>query len=326
MAKSEKATIFRAEHAPLRLTFLLFSGASIMCVASAIDPLRAANRIAGERLFDFRLVSMTGEPAMTTSDLPIPVSGRFDPRAQTDVVAVIGGFGMRHQETAALLAGLRQAARSARAIGGIEAGTWLVARAGLLEGRAATTHWEDLEDFAATFPGAEVRPDRYVIDGPVFTSGGASPTFDLMLHLIRTRLGMAMALDVASVFIYDQSRAATDAQPLVSLGRLDGYDARLAQSVRLMEAHVDQPLTIAHVARRVGLTPRALENIFRRSIGETPGAYYLRLRLNAARRLVADTRLPMADIAARTGFSSAATFSRAFTNGFGKSPSTLRKV
>jgi transcriptional regulator GlxA family with amidase domain len=78
------------------------------------------------------------------------------------------------------------------------------------------------------------------------------------------------------------------------------------------------------VARRVGLTPRALENIFRRSIGETPGAYYLRLRLNAARRLVADTRLPMADIAARTGFSSAATFSRAFAKGFGKAPSMLR--
>jgi len=158
----------------------------------------------------------------------------------------------------------------------------------------------------------------------VFTSGGASPTFDLMLHLIRTRLGMAVALDVASVFIYDQTRAATDAQPLVSLGRLDGYDARLAQSIRLMESHIDQPLTIASVARRVGLTPRALENIFRSSIGETPGAYYLRLRLNAARRLVADTRLPMADIAARTGFSSATTFSRAFAKGFGKAPSMLR--
>ncbi len=324
MAKSEKTTIFRAEHTPLRLTFLLFSGASIMCIASAIDPLRAANRIAGECLFDFRLVSMNGEPAMTTSDLPMPVSGRFDPRERTDVVAVIGGFGMRRQGTAALLAALRQAARPARAIGGIEAGTWLVGRAGLLEGRAATTHWEDLEDFAAAFPGTDVRPDRYVIDGPVFTSGGASPTFDLMLHLIRARLGMAVALDVASVFIYDQTRAATDAQPLVSLGRLDGYDARLAQSVRLMESHIDQPLTIAGVARRVGLTPRALENIFRRSIGETPGAYYLRMRLNSARRLVADTHLPMADIATRTGFSSAATFSRAFARAFGKAPSALR--
>jgi transcriptional regulator GlxA family with amidase domain len=324
MAKSEKTTIFRAEHTPLKLTFLLFSGASIMCIASAIDPLRAANRIAGERLFDFRLVSMNGEPAMTTSDLPMAVSGRFDPRESTDVVAVIGGFGMRQQGTAALLAALRQAARPARAIGGIEAGTWLIGRAGLLEGRAATTHWEDLEDFASAFPGTDVRPERYVIDGPVFTSGGAAPTFDLMLHLIRARLGMAVALDVASVFIYDQTRAATDAQPLVSLGRLDGYDPRLAQSIRTMEGHVDQPLTIASVARRVGLTPRALENIFRRSIGETPGAYYLRLRLNAARRLVADTRLPMADIAARTGFSSAATFSRAFAKGFGKAPSMLR--
>ena len=90
-------------------------------------------------------------------------------------------------------------------------------RAGLLEGRAATTHWEDMEDFVAAFPGVDVRPDRYVIDGPVFTSGGAAPTFDLMLHLVRSRLGMAVALDVASVFIYDQSREATDAQPLVSL-------------------------------------------------------------------------------------------------------------
>ncbi len=183
-----------------------------------------------------------------------------------------------------------------------------------------------MEDFAAAFPGTDVRPDRYVIDGPVFTTGGASPTFDLMLHLIRSRLGMAVALDVASVFIYDQSRAATDAQPLVSLGRLDGYDPRLAQAIRLMEAHVDQPLGVAAIAKRAGVTPRTLESIFRKSIGETPGAYYLRLRLNAARRLVVDTRVAMADIAARTGFSSAAAFSRAFSRTFGSPPTALRKI
>lgn len=325
MARSEKATIFRPEHTPLKVTLLVFSGASIMCVASAIDPLRAANRITGETLFDFKLVSMTGEPAATTCGLPVAVSGRFDANDEADMVVVIAGFGTQHYATAALLAGLRRIARSARAVGGVEAGTWLVARAGLLEGRAATTHWEDMEDFAAAFPGTDVRPDRYVIDGPVFTSGGASPTFDLMLHLIRSRLGMAVALDVASVFIYDQSRTSTDAQPLVSLGRLDGYDPRLAHSIRLMEQHIDQPLPVASVARRAGVTPRTLENIFRKSIGETPGAYYLRLRLNAARRLVVDTRVPMADIAARTGFSSAATFSRAFANSFGEAPSQFRK-
>ncbi|MDX8455067.1 GlxA family transcriptional regulator [Mesorhizobium sp. VK9D] len=325
MIKSEKPTIFRSERETLKVTFLVFSGSSIMCVASAVDPLRAANRISGETLFDFKLVSVTGEAPVTTCGLPVAVSGRFDAAEPTDMLVVVAGFGTQNYATSALLAGLRRAARAARACGGVEAGTWLVARAGLLEGRSATTHWEDMEDFSTAFPGVDVRPDRYVIDGPVFTSGGASPTFDLMLHLIRTRLGMAAALDVASVFIYDQARAATDAQPLVSLGRLDGYDPRLAQAIRLMEAHVDQPLTIDAVAKRAGVTARTLESIFRKSIGETPGAYYLRLRLSAARRLVVDTRIAMADIAGRTGFSSAAAFSRAFSRAFGEAPVRLRQ-
>jgi transcriptional regulator GlxA family with amidase domain len=326
MMKSEKPSVFLPERMPLKVTVLVFSGCSIMCVASAIDPLRAANRIAGETVFDWQLVSADGEPPVTTCGLPVAVQGRFDPAKQADVLAVIAGFGTEAQATPAVLAGLRRAARSARAVGGIEAGTWLVGRAGLLDGRAATTHWEDMEDFAAAFPGTDVRPDRYVIDGPVFTTGGASPTFDLMLHLIRSRLGMAVALDVASVFIYDQARAATDAQPLVSLGRLDGYDPRLAQAIRLMEGHIDQPLTVGAIARRTGVTPRTLEKTFSKAIGETPGAYYLRLRLNAARRLVLDTREPMADIAARTGFSSAAAFSRAFSRAFGKPPIRMRKT
>ena len=276
-------------------------------------------------MFDWKTVSIDGAQPVTTAGLPVAVSGAFDASDKTDMLVVIGGFGTRYEGTPALNAGLRRVARQRRTVGGVEAGSWLLGHAGLLEGRAATTHWEDMEDFSAAFPGVDVRPDRYVIDGPVFTSGGASPTFDLMLHLIRTRLGMAAALDVASVFIYDQARAATDAQPLVSLGRLDGYDPRLAQAIRLMEAHVDQPLTIDAVAKRAGVTARTLESIFRKSIGETPGAYYLRLRLSAARRLVVDTRIAMADIAGRTGFSSAAAFSRAFSRAFGEAPVRLRR-
>jgi transcriptional regulator GlxA family with amidase domain len=324
--KNEKHSIFLPERAPLTVTLLVFSGSSIMCVASAVDPLRAANRIAGETLFDFRLVSVDGEAPVTTCGLPVAVAGSFDPSAGTDVLVIIGGFGTRYEASRSLVAAIRKASRTARAMGGVEAGTWLLGHAGLLEGRAATTHWEDMEDFAAAFPGADVRPDRYVIDGPLFTTGGASPTFDLMLHLVRSRLGMAVALDVASVFIYDQARAATDAQPLVSLGRLEGYDPRLAQAIRLMEAHVDRPLTISAIARRAGVAARALEIIFRKSIGETPGAYYLRLRLNAARRLVLDTQVRMAEVAARTGFSSAASFSRAFSRAFRVAPSVMRRA
>jgi transcriptional regulator GlxA family with amidase domain len=136
---------------------------------------------------------------------------------------------------------------------------------------------------------------------------------------------MAMALDVASVFIYDQARLAGDAQPLVSLGRLEGYHPSVATAVRLMESHVDEPLSIAAIAARIGITARTLETMFRKAIGETPGAYYARLRLSTARRLVVDTRISMAEIAARTGFSTAASFSRAFSAAFGQAPTRLRK-
>lgn len=319
------ATIFGPDDAPLRLTFLIQSGCSIMCVASAIDPLRAANRIAGKTVFDWTIVSEDGEPAITTCGLPVAVSGAFNADTPTHAVVIVGGFGTRRRASAALIAGLRRAARAVRALGGVEAGTWMLGHAGLLEDRTVTTHWEDMEDFAAAFPGADVRPDRYVIDGPIFTCGGAAPVFDLMLHLVRSRLGMAVALDVASVFIYDQAKAAADAQPLVSLGRLDGFDPRLAEAIRAMEAHVDRPLTVAAIAKRAGVATRTLEKTFLKAIGETPGAYYLRLRLSEARRLVLDTTEPMADIAARTGFSSAAAFSRAFSRTFGQPPARMRR-
>jgi len=324
LMKNETRNVFRAERTPLSITILVLANASIMCVASTIDPLRAANRIAGERLFDWRIVSVEGTPPQTTSGLPIAVDGAFDP-APTDMLIVIGGFGTRDTSSRSLLSTLRKSARAARSFGGVEAGSWLLARAGLLDGHAATTHWEDLEDFATAFPAVDVRPDRYVIDGPAFTAGGASPIFDLMLHLVRSRLGMAVALDVASVFIYDQAHSAADTQPLVSLGRIEGYDQRVAQAIRLMESHIDEPLGTAVLAARSGVTMRTLETIFRKAIGETPGAYYQRLRLSAARRLVLDTRLPMTDVAARTGFNSTASFSRAFSSAFGEAPTRLRK-
>ena len=322
--KSE-TSVFQPEAGPLRICILVYANASIMCVASAIDPLRAANRIVGERRFDFHLVSDDGLPVETTCGLPVAVEAAFDPDMDTDVLIVIGGFGTRLGTRRPLLAAIRKVSRTARLVGGVEAGSWVLGHAGLLDGRSATTHWEDLEDFAEAFPRTEIRADRYVIDGPVVTAGGASPTFDLMLHLVQSRLGMAVALDVASIFIYDQTRAASDAQPLVSLGRLSGYDPRLAKAIRLMESHIENPLTTAAVARQTGISTRTLEMLFRQRIDETPGAYGLRLRLNAARRLVLDTSEPMAVIAARTGFASAAAFSRAFTKTFGRAPVRMRR-
>ncbi len=318
--------LFAASDDPLRVTLLLLPESSMMSLASTLEPMRAANRLARRRLFDWHLVTPDGKPARLTCDVPVPAEAAFGPELSGDALIVVAGFNQERHAGKETLARLRRVARRFRALGGVEAGSWLLARAGLLDGHAATTHWEDLEDLSARFPEVDVLPDRFVIDGRFFTSGGASPTFDLMLHLIRSRFGYALALEVASVFIYDETHAATDAQPLVSLGRLPGHEPRVASAIRLMEQRLDNPLTTAAIAKRLEVSVRTLELLFKRALGIGPGTYYLHLRLQAARRLLLDTRLSMQVIAVRCGFGSHSAFSRIFRRHFAVSPSAYRRT
>ena len=183
-------------------------------------------------------------------------------------------------------------------------------------------HWEDLEDLAAAHPQVDVVPDRFVIDRNRFTAGGAAPAADLMLHLIRSRHGPATALQVAASFI---TTARDGAEPQVLPHKPDlRLDPRVAQTVARMEATLDMPEPVPALATRVGLSPRRLEMLFRQNLGLPPAAYALDLRLAAARRMITDTRHPLAEVALRTGFSSPSTLSRAFRARFGHAPSHLR--
>ncbi|MBB5222180.1 transcriptional regulator GlxA family with amidase domain [Amaricoccus macauensis] len=311
---------------PLSITLLVLPEASLMTLAATVDPLRAANRVAAREIYRWEIVSLDGSQPVTSGGMPIPVHGAFDPARRRDALVVLAAFNVLHHATRPVLRAFRTGARHATMVGGFEGGAWVLGLAGLLDGRAATTHWEDLEEFAARFPLADVRPDRWVIDGPVFTAGGAMPALDLMLALVRARQGLSTALDVASLYVYDETRASSEAQPLVSLGRLRESEPRVAAAIRVMEAHLDQPLPVSAIARRSGVSTRRLETLFREAVSASPGAYYLALRLKAARRLVLDTRLPMVDVAERTGFSSISALSRAFRREYGLPPSAARKA
>ncbi|MGB3875555.1 MAG: GlxA family transcriptional regulator [Shinella zoogloeoides] len=311
-------------HGPLDVTILLLPESSIMSLASVLDPMRAANRVMPEPVFRWTILSPGGKPVVLTCGVEIRVDGSFDDAMSGDALLVIAGFNQDRHANRSFISRLKKVTRRFGIVAGIESGCWLLARSGLLDGRDATAHWEELEDFAAAFPALNVRADRFVTDGPLWTSGGASPTFDMMLHLVRERFGSAVALDVASVFVYDETHAATDAQPLVSLGRLAEHQPDLAAAIRLMERTIDRPLTIAALARRLGFSTRKLETLFAGGLGIGPGKYYLRLRLTAAQRLVRDTPLSMQDVALRSGFDSLSAFSRAFRNHFGASPLKLR--
>lgn len=313
------------DHRPLAVDIVLANEFSLMCLAATLEPLRAANRVAGETLFAWRLLSSDGDPAITSSGVPFPVTGRFEAREARDTIIVVSAFD-HERHGAPLIGRLRAVARRGIPIGGVEAGSWIMARAGLLDGYRATTHWEDIDEFARAFPAIDAVSDRYVVDRDRFTTGGATPALDLMLHLVRVRHGIAIALDVASIFIYDQERLSTEPQRIVSIGRLGRAEPKLAAAIRLMEGAIDEPLPMAALARRVRLSPRGLQKLFRRRLGMAPQTYFLALRLANARRLLQETRRSVIEIALASGFASASAFARAFRRRFGCTPRSIRKV
>ncbi len=318
-------TIFTSSDKSLSVTLLVIPESSMMSLASTLDTMRAANRIASRELFDWNIVTLNNKPAPLTCGIPIAAQSDFDECASGDILFVIAGFNHQNHVGKAELKLIKKLSRRFKVVGGIEAGSWLLARCGLLDRKAATTHWEDLEEFRTQFPEVNLKTDRFVIDGSIFTTGGASPTFDLMLHLIRVRYGYPLALEVSSAFIYDSAHDATDTQPLVSLGSLENREPRVAAAIHLMEQHIDETISVFEIAAHTKLSVRMLEYLFAQTLDLSPGAYYRRLRLQTARRLVVDTRLRMQEIAIRTGFNSLPVFSRMFKRYFRQSPGECRK-
>ena len=318
------APIFAPSPQPLTLALLVLPQSSILEVASTLDPLRAANRHLGTNAFRWRVVSPDGAPVPLTCGIELPAHGPLAAAEGADALVVIAGFRQSEVATAPLIRDIARLAPRFAAMGGIDAGPWVLARAGLLNGHRATVHWEDLEDLAAAHPAVEVVPDRYVISANRFTAGGAAPAADLMLHLIRARHGPALALQVAASFI---TAARDGAEPQVSPAPHDPrLDPRVMAAMARIAAALDAPEPIAAIAAALGLSPRRLEMLFRTALGQTPGAYALHQRLAAARRMIADTGHPLAEVALRCGFSSPSTLSRAFRQRFGLPPSHLRRL
>jgi transcriptional regulator GlxA family with amidase domain len=271
---------------PLEIDLLVLPETNLILIASVIEPLRGANRIAGREIYRWRIYTPDGSPVETTSHIPVPAIAAFRPEKETSPLFVLGSYNWRRSATSHLKMQLSKTARHRSMIAGIESGSWLLAEASLLDHVSATTHWEDFEEFTAAYPNVRTVRDRFVIDGKRITTGGSLPTVDLMLEIIRRRQGYSLALEVTRLFIYEQSGTRTDMQVMPSTA---------------------------------GLRMR-----FQEGMGVAPHVHYLALRLNAARRKVIETKATFADIAAATGFNSASAFSRSYRSNFSESASDTR--
>lgn len=315
--------IFAPSTAPLTIALFVLPQASILEVASALDPLRNANRQLGHEAYRWRVVTPDGQPVPLTCGIELPSTGSLSDATGADALIVIAGYRLADVATRPLIRDLRRIAPRFALVGGVDSAPWVLARAGLLQGYRATVHWEELEDFAAAHPDTTVVPDRFVIDRNRVTIAGAAPAADFMLHLIRSRHGAALARQVAASFL---TVARPGPEPQIAPPEPDpALDPRVAAALARMEARIDSPEPATKTALAVGLSPKRLETLFRQALGTTPAAHALGLRLQAARRMLTDTAHPLAEVALRTGFSSPATLSRAFKARFGQPPGALRR-
>ena len=306
------------------VVIVVLPGSSMMTCAAIIDPLRAANRLSSMPLFTWEILGINRKPIALTCGIELPSDGVLTRQSTSDLLIVIAGFEHERYVSTKQLVTLRRLAQNCKAVFGVEAGTWLLARAGIVSKQKVTTHWEDLELLAEQFPELEVSSQRYVIDKHVWTCAGAAPAFEMMLQYLRSQHNQSLALDVANVFISAETSSASDEQASLSLGRLQQVEPRLVQAIRLMETNLEDTLATKTIAARVGISLRTLEQLSLKYLGFTPGKYYLRLRLQRARRLVLDSNLPILEIGIRSGFNSLSAFSRAFKARYKNSPLQLR--
>ncbi|MEO0402884.1 MAG: helix-turn-helix domain-containing protein, partial [Pseudomonadota bacterium] len=274
-----------------------------------------------QQVFDWQFVTPDAQDVTLTSGLSV-LAAPIHRVGMCDVLIIVAGFGLEQQASPRLMASLRRLAHRATLVLAIDGGPWLLAKSGLLDGHQATTHWEDLEKFATTFPEVATLNARYVVSDRLWTSGGAAPALDMMLHLIQTRHGARLAGQVAASFIHTSQPAPSD--PQMRHPPALPHNAITARAHKVMEAHLDAPLPLPEIAMRLNLSPRSLQLHFRQTLGVTAKSHYLTLRLTEANRLMRSTKYSLQDIALATGFITPSSFSRAYTLQYGLPPTQHR--
>ncbi|HEY0315284.1 MAG TPA: GlxA family transcriptional regulator [Sphingomonas sp.] len=305
------------------ISFLLVPGFSALAFFSAIEPLRVANRLAGRRLFAWRIQSAGGGPVKASNGMALDADGPLDERSATLVLCA--GFEPQQGETPELMAALRRMWRRGATIGAMDTGTYLLARAGLLGDRAVTMHWEAVPAFRERFPDIPVTDELFETHQRLFTCAGGTAALDMMLDWIGRQHGAPLAAAVSEQFIHDRIRSAGDRQRLALSARLGTGDSRVLATVGQMERHIEAPLSLELLARRGGVTRRQMERLFESHLGVGPAEHYRTLRLERARTLVRSTDLAMIEIAMATGFGSESSLARAYRRHYGHPPGSERK-
>ncbi|MER9599066.1 GlxA family transcriptional regulator [Mesorhizobium sp. M0244] len=300
------------------IAFLLLPGFSLMSYASAAEPLRAANLLAGQALYDVRPISMGGTAVTSSSGAVIPCH-RLDHSVLNTIFVCVGGNPVIHSSPA-LFGALRQLSRNGARIGGISGGPYLLAAAGLLDGRDFTVHWEHAAAIMEAFPHLNPRQARFVLDGNRITCGGGVAPLDMMHALISERMGADFARRVSDWYLHTAVAEPAAPQRASAAERFGVNHAVLLNVLEKMEATIERPFDRSQMAIYAGVSKRHLDRLFSGHLSASYSETYRKFRLKHARRLLQQSPLSISEIAFATGFSSAAHLSSCYSKLFGRSP------
>jgi transcriptional regulator GlxA family with amidase domain len=309
---------------PRIVGFLLVPGFALMSYAAAVEPLRAANLISGRELYRWWHASPGGEPVIASNGVAIIPDVNVGTKRDADIVFVCAGGNPATFSDKAVFAWLRQLARRGVAVGGISGGPYILARAGLLDGRRVTLHWEHQPAFSEEFPAVAVAPSLFAIDGTRITCSGGISALDMMVELIERDHGHELAAGVGDWFLHTHIREGMGPQRMNLRFRFGVADEKLLRVLQRMEDNIETPQARKDLARLAGVSVRQLERLFKRHLGRGVHRQYSSMRLERARQLLRETALPVLDVAIATGFSSSSQFSRAYARAFGEAPSRTR--
>ncbi|TIU99355.1 MAG: GlxA family transcriptional regulator [Mesorhizobium sp.] len=308
-----------------RYGFLLIEEYALMSAASAVEPLRAANLLSGQILYDLNFISAQGgwmRSSVSGAFETVPVS---EAGTDFDILFVVAGGNPLTFRDDRILGWVRRLARSGVPLGGISGGAAILAAAGVMSSRRFTIHWQHIDAMREMYPDALIERRLFVIDRDRFTCAGGMAPLDMTHALIASDHGVKLARAVSDWFIHTGIRQAEAPQQADPMLKYDLHHPALVAIVELMTSHIADPLKLEDLALLSGMGERQLERLAKKQLGQSVMQFYRSLRLEKADEILQQSDLPLIEVALATGFRNRSHFSRAFQAHVGVGPATRRK-
>ena len=307
-----------------KISFLLVEEFSMIAFASALEPLRTANRISKKNLFEWEFLSLNNQKVFCSNGISIDTQDLNEEKLQTDILFVCSGINIKDKINKKLLAALRRVSRNGISLGSLCTASYILAKAGLLTNKKATIHWENLSGVREEFPDLVFTTNLYEIDKDRYSCSGGTSSLDLMLNIISGMHGNNLAKNISDQLIHERIRLPNDFQRMNLRSRLGVSHPKLLNAVSIMEENLEEPLSQKELASKSNISLRQLERLFKKYISNTPNQYYLKLRLERAQNLLMQTSMSILSVALASGFTSSSHFSKCYKAQFGIPPRETR--